>query len=165
MSTDAKAVYQSSLSATHAAEKQGLQMMQAQLTHLQNFPDYAAVLERHVATTQEQIARIERALEETGGSPSTIKEAVTQTVGSAGAALHAVFPDTHLKNMFTGYGYQYYQIAAYSSLATLAEAAGFGQHKSWIEQSRQEEQKAAEALEPLIGSVTTKYLEMETASK
>lgn len=165
MSTDATAVYNSSLSATHAAEKQGLQMMETQLTHLQNFPDYAAVLERHVAVTREQIARIERALEETGGSASAIKEAVTQTVGAAGAALHAVFPDTHLKNLFTGYGYQYYQIAAYTSLATLAEAAGFPQHRQWIEQSQREEQQAADAVEPLIGPVTRKYLEMETASK
>ena len=165
MSTDAKAVYQSSLSATHAAEKQGLQMMETQLTHLQNFPEYAAVLEGHCATTREQIARIERALEETGGSPSTVKEAVTQTVGTVGAAVHAVFPDTHLKNLFTGYGYQFYQIAAYTSLATLADAAGFGHHTQWIDQSRQEEQQAADRVKPLIGPVTLKYLEMETASK
>ncbi|ONF95043.1 DUF892 family protein [Sphingomonas jeddahensis] len=165
MTADAKAVYQSSLSATHAAEKQGLQMMETQLTHLQNFPEYAAILEAHCATTREQIARIERALEETGGSASTIKEAVTQTVGTVGAAVHAVFPDTHLKNMFTGYGYQFYQIAAYTSLATLAEAAGFKEHKSWIDRSREEEQQAADRVKPLIGSVTLKYLEMETASK
>jgi ferritin-like metal-binding protein YciE len=165
MSTDAKMVYQSSLSATHAAEEQGLRMMETQLTHLQDFPDYAAILEGHRATTKEQIARIERALEETGSSPSAIKEAVTQAVGAAGAALHAVFPDTHLKNLFTGYGYQYYQIAAYTSLATLAEAAGFGHHRQWIDQSRQEEQDAADRVEPLISSVTTRYLERETASK
>jgi ferritin-like metal-binding protein YciE len=164
MSTDAKAVYQSSLSATHAAEKQGLQMMETQLTHLQDFPDYAAILEGHCGTTREQIARIERALEETGGSPSAIKEAVTQTAGAIGASVHAVFPDTHLKNLFTGYGYQYYQIAAYGSLAVLAEAAGFGHHRQWIDQSRQEEQQAAERVEPLIESVTRRYLAMETAS-
>ena len=92
MTTDAKAVYQSSLTATHAAEKQALQMMEAQLTHLQNFPDYAAILELHCATTREQISRIEQALNETGGSPSTVKEAVTQAAGTVGAAVHAVFP-------------------------------------------------------------------------
>jgi ferritin-like metal-binding protein YciE len=162
MTTDAKAVYQSSLSATHAAEKQALQMMETQLTHLQNFPDYAAVLERHCATTREQVARIEKALEEAGGKVSVVKETVTQTAGTIGAAVHAVFPDTHLKNLFAGYGYQYHQIAAYSSLAVLAEAAGFSQHKQWIEQSRREEKEAADAVEPLIDSVTRKYLEMET---
>lgn len=164
MSTDAKAVYISSLSATHAAEKQGLQMMEAQLSHLQNFPDYAAVLERHCATTREQIARIERALEETGGSASAIKETVTQAAGTIGAAVHAVFPDTHLKNLFAGYAYQYHQIAAYSSLAVLAEAAGFPQHRQWIERSREEEKRAADEVEPLIEPVTRKYLAMETAS-
>jgi ferritin-like metal-binding protein YciE len=163
MTTDAKAVYQSSLSATHAAEKQALQMMETQLTHLQNFPDYAAVLERHCATTREQIARIEKALEEAGGTVSVLKETVTQTAGTIGAAVHAVFPDTHLKNLFAGYGYQYHQIAAYSSLTVLAEAAGFPQHKQWIEQSRREEKEAADAVEPLIAPVTRKYLEMETA--
>jgi ferritin-like metal-binding protein YciE len=163
MTTDPKAVYQSSLSATHAAEMQALQMMETQLTHLQNFPDYAAVLERHCATTHEQIARIENALEEAGGTVSVIKEAVTQTAGTVGAVVHAVFPDTHLKNLFAGYGYQYHQIAAYSSLAVLAEAAGFPQHRQWIEQSRREEKEAADAVEPLIQPVTLKYLELETA--
>ena len=165
MPTDATTVYQSSLSATHAAEKQGLQMMETQLTHLQNFPDYAAVLEEHCATTREQITRLENALEETGSSPSTIKEAVTQGVGTVGAAVHAVFPDTHLKNMFTGFGYQFYQVAAYTSLAALAKAAGFAQHVTWIEQSRDEEHRTADLVRPLIESVTLKYLEMETASK
>lgn len=165
MSTDAKAVYNSSLSATHAAEKQGFQMMEAQLTHLQDFPDYAGVLERHCATTREQIARIERALEETGGSTSAIKETATQAAGTVGAAVHAVFPDTHLKNLFAGYGYQYHQIAAYTSLAVLADAAGFPQHRQWIEQSRQEEKQAADAVEPLVEPVTRKYLQIETASK
>jgi ferritin-like metal-binding protein YciE len=164
MSTDAKAVYQSSLTATHAAEKQALQMMETQLTHLQNFPEYAALLERHCETTREQIARIEHALQEIGGSPSAIKETVTQAAGTIGAAVHAVFPDTHLKNLFAGYGYQYHQIAAYSSLAVLAEAAGFSQHRQWIEQSRREEKDAADAVEPLIEHVTRRYLQMETAS-
>lgn len=163
MPTDAKAVYQSSLSATHAAERQALQMMETQLTHLQNFPDYAAVLEKHCATTREQVARIEKALEEAGGKVSVVKETVTQTAGTVGAAVHAVFPDTHLKNLFAGYGYQYHQMAAYSSLAVLAEAAGYPEHKQWIEQSRREEKEAADAVEPLIEPVTRKYLEMETA--
>lgn len=162
MSTDATAVYQSSLSATHAAEKQGLQMMETQLSGMGDFPQYKQLLESHIATTHEQIARIERALEETGSSPSTIKEAVTQTAGVIGAAVHGLFPDTQLKNLFAGYGYQYHQIAAYTSLAVLAEAAGFGHHRQWIEQSRQEEKQGADRAEALIEPVTRHYLQRET---
>jgi hypothetical protein len=46
----------------------------------------------------------------------------------------------------------------------LAEAAGFSEHRQWIEQSRREEKDAADAVEPLIEHVTRRYLQMETAS-
>ena len=158
MTTDAKTLYQGSLSATHAAENQGLTQMERQLGGLDSYPEYAALLRRHVQTTREQLARIERALEEAGGSVSGIKEAVTNTAGAIGATVHGLFGDETLKNLYAGYAFQYHQIAAYKSLAIEAEEAGFSVHRSWIEQSITEEKQAAAEVEALIEPVTRTYM-------
>lgn len=158
MTTDAKTLYQGSLSATHAAENQGLTQMERQLDRLTDYPEYAALLRRHVETTRGQLARIERALEEAGGSVAGVKEAVTNTAGAIGATVHALFGDETLKNLYAGYAYQYHQIAAYTSLATIADEAGYSAHRSWIEQSIREEKEAADAVEALIEPVTRTYM-------
>ena len=158
MTTDAKAVYTSSLTATHAAETQGLTMIETQLKGLKGYPEYQALLEQSASVTRRQIERIEAALEETGTSRSAIKEAVTNLVGAGGAAIHQMFPDTQLKNLFTGHGFQYHQAAAYQSLAVLAEAGGYSNHKSWIETCRGEEIDGAQAAEAIVETVTRQYL-------
>lgn len=158
MPTDAKTLYQGSLSATHAAENQGLTQMERQLGGLDSYPEYAALLRRHVETTRGQLTRIERALEEAGGSVSGIKEAVTNTAGAIGATVHGMFGDETLKNLFAGYAYQYHQIADYKSLAVIAEEAGFSIHRSWIQESIREEEEAARGVEALIEPVTRAYM-------
>ena len=163
MSTDLQAIYQGSLSATHAAEQQGLQQLRTQLSGLDNYPDYAALVSRHITVTEGQIARIEQAMTDAGTSPSAVKEAVTNAAGAVGAAVHGLFPDTQLKNLYAGYAYQHEQIAAYESLAIIAEQAGFAGHRSWIEQTLAEEREGARAAEALIEPVTRRYLSLATS--
>lgn len=160
MSTDSKTVYLGSLRNTHAAEQQGLQQMERQLDGLEHYPEYAALLRRHIEVTRTQLERIENALAEAGGSVSTVKEAVTSTAGTVGAAVHALAQDETLKNLYAGYAYQFEQIAGYRSLSVIARRAGFSQHTSWIEQSIREEEEAAKAAAALIEPVTEQYLEL-----
>jgi len=160
MTTDARTIYQGSLRNTHALEQQGLQQMERQVDGLSDYPDYAAVLRGHIDTTRAQLRRIEGALNEAGGSASGAQEAFTGAVGSAGAAVHGLFQDTTLKNLYAGYAFQFDQIAAYRSLAVIAAAAGFAGHAGWIETSIAEEKTAADAVEALIEPVTRRYLEL-----
>lgn len=162
MSTDPKAYYQAALRSTHAAEVQGLRQMETQVGGLDDYPEYAALLRRHIEVTKGQIARVERALEETGSSPSSFKEAVTGAIGTVGAVGHKLASDETLKNLYAGYAYQYEQIGAYHSLATIAEEVGYDAHKQWINQSIAEEEEAASAVKDLIGTVTRRHLELAT---
>jgi len=157
---DIKTIYLGALRDTHAAEKQGLEQMERQLDGLERYPDYAALLNNHIAVTKEQLRRIEQALVEAGGDTSSFKEAVTSVAGTIGAAVHALAQDETLKNLYAGYAYQYEQIGAYKSLKVIAKAAGFPQHAPWIDQSIAEEERAAEAAETLIAPVTTRYLQL-----
>lgn len=160
MSTDAKTVYEGSLRNTHAAEHQGLTQMKGQVNTLDEYPEYKALLQRHITTTESQLDRIERALEELGTSTSAFKEAVTSTVGAIGAAGHRMAQDATLKNLYAGYAYQYEQIGAYRSLAIIADRAGYAAHRSWIDQSIGEEERAAEEVKAIIEPVTRKYLDL-----
>jgi ferritin-like metal-binding protein YciE len=160
MTADIKTIYLGSLRNTHAAEQQGLQQMERQLDGLERYPAYIALLKRHIGVTKTQLERIENALSEAGGSVSAIKEVVTGTAGTIGAAVHALAQDETLKNLYAGYAYQFEQIAAYRSLIVIARAAGFSQHSAWIEQSIREEEEAANSAAALIEPVTQQYLDL-----
>ena len=161
MSTDAKSIYTSALHNTHAEEHQGLVQMETQLNRLSEYPEYKAIVEAHIGRTKTQLQRIETALGEVGSSPSAVKEAVTTTVGAIGATMHGLTGDPVLKDLYAGYAYQYHQIAAYTSLAVIAQAAGFGGHASWIKQTIDEEEAAAKRVAGIIESVTSAYVAKE----
>jgi ferritin-like metal-binding protein YciE len=158
-STDIGTIYAGALRNTRALEKQGLEQMERQLAGLERYPDYAAVLRRHVETTKVQIDRLDKALEAIGEGSSALKETVTSVAGSIGAAVHAIAQDETLKNLYAGYAYQYDQVAAYRSLAVIAGRAGKSDQASSFRTAAEEEVKAAEAIAALIEPVTTAYLD------
>ena len=160
MANDVKQLYATALRNTHAEETQGLQQMERQVERLETYPQYAALLRRHISTTQGQLQRLEQALEAQGESVSTLKETVTGLAGNIGAAVHALAGDETLKNLYAGYAYQYHQIAAYTSLIEIARAAGATAHVSLFEKSLQEEKEAANEVERLIAPVTQKYIQI-----
>src|SRR5918993_1309430 len=135
MATDARSIYVTALRNTHAMEQQGLQQMEIQVSRLERYPDYAALLRQHIETTRGQIARLDQALQALGESPSTLKETVTSVVGTVGATVHAMAQDETLKNLYAGYAFQHQQIAAYRSLITIAESAGETAHIPEFRQS------------------------------
>ena len=163
MATDARSIYVTALRNTHAMEQQGLQQMGMQVSRLERYPDYVALLQRHIEATRRQLERVEQALQSAGESISTIKEAVTTAAGTVGATVHGMFQDETLKNLYAGYAYQYEQIAAYRSLIAIAEAAGETGHVAAFRQSVQEEEQAAQQVAGLIEPVTRRYVELTTS--
>jgi len=163
MTTNPKAIYQQSLRNTHAAEQQGLTEMRSQVKGLVDYANYRALLERHIATTERQIGRIETAMREADAEGGALREAVTTAAGAVGAAVHAVMPDQTLKNLYAGYAYQHEQIAAYASLAVIAKAAGFDRHTGWIEETLSEERKAARDVEAIIPRVTERFIQVSAS--
>jgi ferritin-like metal-binding protein YciE len=163
VATDAKEIYATALRNTHAMEQQGLQQMETQVSELERYPEYRALLQRHIETTRGQLSRLERALEAIGESRSSLKEAVTSVAGRVGAAVHAIAQDETLKNLYAGYAFQHEQIAAYRSLAVIAEKGGGSAFVSSIRQAIAEEEEAAQAAAALIEPVTRKYVELTAA--
>jgi ferritin-like metal-binding protein YciE len=69
--------------------------------------------------------------------------------------------DEILKNLFANHGFEAHEIAAYSSLIAMAEAAGHQQHVAKLQQSLREEEAMARRVFDLIKPVTMRYLELE----
>lgn len=165
MATDARSIYVSALRNTHAMEQQGLQQMEIQVSRLEKYPDYVALLQRHIDTTRQQLQRLEQALGAAGESIATVKETVTSVAGSVGATVHGFFQDETLKNLYAGYAYQYEQIGAYRSLIAIAEAAGETTHTSAFREAIKEEELAAQQVADLIEPITRRYVELTTSGE
>jgi len=163
MTTDVRSIYTTALQNTHAMEQQGLQQMETQVSRLERYPDYAALLRQHIETTRRQVTRLEQALEAAGTSRSAVKETVTSVAGTIGATVHGLAQDETLKNLYAGYAYQYEQIGAYRSLITIAQMAGETAHISAFTESLREEERAAEQVAGLIEPVTRRYVELTTS--
>jgi len=64
---------------------------------------------------------------------------------------------------FANRAFENYEIAAYTSLLAIAEAAGQSGHLTGFEQSLKEEQAMAQTVADLVRPTTLRYLELTTA--
>ena len=168
MTLDARAIYITALKNTHALELQALQIMERQVERLENYPDMEAALRRHIKETHGQRDRLEEALASLSESPSALKEGFLGFVGNMMALGHVPAQDEILKNAFANQAFENFEIAAYTSLLTIGEAAGQAAHQAAFTLSLREEEGMAKAVADLVAPTTKRYLERtlrgETAS-
>ena len=165
MTLDARSIYVTALKNTHALELQALQIMERQVERLQHYPEMEAALRRHIGETHGQRDRLEEALKSLAEGPSAIKEGFLGFVGNMMALGHVPAQDEILKNTFANHAFENFEIAAYTSLLVIAEAAGQGGHRTAFEQSLKEEQGMARKVAELIQPTTLRYLELSAAGE
>jgi ferritin-like metal-binding protein YciE len=163
MTLDTRSLYVTALKNTHALEMQALQIMERQVERLERYPEMDAALRRHIQETHGQRDRLEQALSSFSESPSALKEGVLGFVGNLAALGHAPAQDEILKNTFANHAFENYEIAAYTSLLAIAEAAGQSGHLTGFQQSLKEEQTMAQTVADLVKPTTLRYLELTTS--
>lgn len=146
---------------THGLERQALQIMRRQFDRVQSYPELADALRRHVDETEHQRRRLEDILHRLGERPSCVKEAAFGALGDLAALSHAGARDEIVKNMLANHAFENYEIAAYTALITLADAAGFSQFAG-LEQSLKEERAMAQRMAELIEPIVRKYVALAT---
>lgn len=157
---DLQSTYVTALKNTHALELEALQAMRRQVDRLERYPEMKAILEAHIAETEQQRDRLETALGNQGEKPSTVKESVLGAAGNAAAIFHAPARDEVLKNLYADHALENYEIAAYRSLIAIAERAGDTASVGAFRQSLSEEEAMAKRVSEQIEPVTAKYLEL-----
>jgi ferritin-like metal-binding protein YciE len=114
-------------------------------------------LEQHIAETEGQQQRLEAVLESCGESRSGLKDAALSMGGAMAALGHAAAGDEILKDAFADYAFENYEIAAYTSLISLAEASGEQAAVAPLQQNLAEEQAMADWIKANLDMLTTQY--------
>jgi len=160
-----RSIFVTGLRDAHAMEKQALSIMEPQVARLESYRDVAQHLKEHIQETQGQIERLEAILTSLGESSSGLKDVALSVVGSMAAMGHTVAGDEVLKNSLANFAFENYEIAAYSSLATLADAGGFSEARAGLIQSLSEEQAMAEWIGSNLPNVTLRFVKLRAAGE
>jgi ferritin-like metal-binding protein YciE len=149
----------------HAVEKQAEQLIERQLDRVTNYPEIAARLRQHLDETRQQQQRLDRILDSMDESRSVLKDVAMGFMGNMAAMAHAPASDEILKNSFANLAFENYEIAAYRSLITLGEAAGFNRECEILKESLREEQDMARWIDEHLDDVTRQYLARTVAGE
>ena len=157
MADDINSIYATALKNAHAVELQALQIMERQVERLQRYPEMERILRRHIDETHQQRDRLQEAMTAINETPSALKEGILGFMGNMAALAHAPAQDEILKNSFANHAFENFEIAAYRSLIALAEAGGFTNATSALNQSLSEEQRMAKWIYDNIPAITLHY--------
>jgi ferritin-like metal-binding protein YciE len=163
MATTPRDILLDGLRNAYGLEGQALTTMENVHGRLEHYPELKAVIGQHIEETRRQQQLIEQCLSRLGEEPSTLKEAVMKLMGNVQAMVHGMAGDEVLKNLFSLYAFEHFEIASYKSLIAIAEDCGEVEVARVCGQILQQEETAGRKLGQLIESVTQSYLQRETA--
>jgi ferritin-like metal-binding protein YciE len=144
----------------HAVEKQALSIMTPQVARIENYPEVADQLRKHIEETNGQIARLDEVLAQFDTSGSALKDVGLSMSGTMAALTHSVAGDEIIKNSFANYAFEHFEIAAYRSLLVMAEDGGFTGATSALQQSLGEEERMAQWIAESLPLVTRRYVDL-----
>jgi ferritin-like metal-binding protein YciE len=160
-----RSIFITGLRNAHAVEAEALQLIDRQLDRLSNYPAMAERLRVHRTETETQRSRLEQLLAHHNDSPSTVKEAVMGLMGNMAAIAHSPADDEILKNTFANLAFENYEIAAYTSLITMADSLGQTNALGLLKQSLDEEKRMAQWIEDNVPETTRRFLELRAAGQ
>jgi ferritin-like metal-binding protein YciE len=136
---------------------------------LEHYPEVSARLKAHIVETHEQQKRLAQILDGLGERPSSLKDAALAFMGNVAAIAHAPMQDEVLKNSLANHAFENFEIATYTALLVMAEAAGVPSAKAPLEQSLSEEQAMADWARNGLRDVVMRYMSLldskETAGR
>jgi ferritin-like metal-binding protein YciE len=151
-------VYLTGLRNMHALEMSAIELTERQTERLEHYPEMKARLLQHHGESQEQAHRLEVILQRLDSSVSSVKNTVSSVMGNVAAAVHTPASDEVLKNTFANFAFEHQEIAAYTSLIAMAEAAGDTAAMGSLRQSLSEEQAMADWIRERIVQTTQRFL-------
>jgi len=160
---ESRDIFITGLRNAHAMENQALSIMKPQLERIENYPEVARKLQQHIQETEGQIDRLEQILQDLGEDHSALKDWALSFVGGMAAMGHTMAGDEIIKNSLANFAFENYEIAAYKSLLTIADAGGYVAATSGLRANLAEEQIMAAWLDENLAQVTTKFLSLKEA--
>ncbi|EBR9340000.1 TPA: ferritin-like domain-containing protein [Salmonella enterica subsp. enterica serovar Schwarzengrund] len=142
----------------HAMEKQAESMLESMASRIENYPDIKARIEQHISETKHQITMLEEVLDRNGISRSVLKDSMSK-MAAMGQSIGGMFPsDEIVKGSISGYVFEQFEIACYTSLLAAAKKAGDTASIPTIEAILKEEMQMAYWLIKHIPQTTEQFL-------
>lgn len=142
----------------HAMEKQAESMLESMASRIDNYPDLRARIEQHISETKHQITVLEGILDRNNISRSVIKDSMSK-MAAFGQSIGGMFPsDEIVKGSISGYVFEQFEIACYTSLLAAAQKAGDTASIPAIEGILNEEKQMADWLIKHIPDTTEQFL-------
>lgn len=141
-----------------AMEKQAESMLESMASRIDNYPELRARIEQHLSETKNQIVQLETILDRNDISRSVIKDSMSK-MAALGQSIGGIFPsDEIVKGSISGYVFEQFEIACYTSLLAAAKNAGDTASIPTIEAILNEEKEMADWLIQHIPQTTEKFL-------
>ena len=142
----------------HAMEKQAESMLESMAGRIDNYPDLRSRIEQHVTETKSQITVLEEILDRNNISRSVLKDSMSK-MAAFGQSIGGMFPsDEIVKGSISGYVFEQFEIACYTSLLAAANKAGDVASIPAIESILAEERAMADWLLKHIPQTTEEFL-------
>ncbi len=142
----------------HAMEKQAESMLESMASRIDNYPDVRARIEQHITETKQQITVLEEILDRNDISRSMLKDSMSKMMAFGQSVGGMVTSDEIVKGSISGYVFEQFEIACYTSLLAAAKKAGDMASVPAIESILAEEQRMADWLIQHIPDTTDQFL-------
>ena len=150
--------YLSWLRDAHAMEKQAEEMLEKMTSRLEHYPDLKARLQQHIEETRQQQQMLQQVIDRQDTSNSTMKDMMGK-VAAMGQAVGGMFAsDEVVKGAISGYVFEQFEIACYTSLIAAAELAGDSEGARVFEQIREQEKAMADWALTHLPDVTEQFM-------
>ena len=143
----------------HAMEEQAEQMLSAQASRIENYPELSAGIERHLQETKSQRERLERCLDRRGTSSSGMKDIAGKFTAMMQGVGGSMMSDEVVKGAMASYAFEHFEVATYRALVAAAELAGDTETARTCEEICREEEAMAAQIAGLLPRIATTYLE------
>lgn len=108
----------------HAMEKQAESMLESMASRIDNYPDVRARIEQHITETKQQITVLEEILDRNDISRSMLKDSMSKMMAFGQSVGGMVTSDEIVKGSISGYVFEQFEIACYTSLLAAAKKPG-----------------------------------------
>jgi ferritin-like metal-binding protein YciE len=143
----------------HAMEEQAEQMLSAQASRIESYPELSAGIERHLQETKSQRERLKQCLARRGTASSGMKDMAGKFTALMQGLGGSMTSDEVVKGAMASYAFENFEISAYRTLVAAAQLAGDGETARVCQEICREEEAMAKQLESLLPGIATTYLE------
>ncbi len=157
-------LYHTGLINQHAVENQAIELLERQVSRVDEFPEMKARIQRHLEESRVQAQRLDQLLQQHGTSASSVKDTMMSFMGNMAALAHTPAPDEVIKNTLANFAFEHFEIAAYKSLIALAEQIGDADGVRVLTVSLHEEEAMAAWINENIAPTTLKFAAMKAAA-